>query len=123
MNARHPAQRLGAREEFRLGALRVQLIPHCLPGVGPRVFVTLTESPESWVGNLAPAQLRELADRLKLAACEAEVLARRARPAEAATPDAPPAPRAEPVIRMSSPGPARRDGHQEVSIFLRKQAD
>ena len=57
-----------------LGTTSVTFVPHYLPGVGPRVFVDLSES----ILNLTPEQLRLFADAAKLASCEAEALERRA---------------------------------------------
>ena len=49
-------------------------VPHYLPGVGPRVFVEISEP----LLNLTPELLRLYADAAKIAACEAEALEHRA---------------------------------------------
>ncbi len=56
-----------------LGTATVTFVPHYLPGVGPRVFVDLSEP----LLNLTPEQLRLFADAAKLASCEAEAIEHR----------------------------------------------
>ena len=56
-----------------LGTTPVTFTPHYLLGVGPRVFIDVPEP----VMNLSAEDLRLLGNTVKLAACEAEALARR----------------------------------------------
>jgi hypothetical protein len=69
-----------AETTFTLGTLTVTLVPIPLPeGCGARVVIALAGPFATWVDNLSAAQTRELANHLKIAACEAEALEHRAR--------------------------------------------
>lgn len=61
-----------------IGMARVTFTTHHLPDVGPRVSVRI-EEPNAPVAvyNWSPIQLRELCTHMKIAACEAEAIARR----------------------------------------------
>ena len=67
------------REPVRIGNDMVTFFPHYLPGVGPRVFVILDNPRAHDPRNYSPDDARLFADRLKMAACEAEAIAKRER--------------------------------------------
>jgi hypothetical protein len=67
-----------------LGTASATFVPHYLPGVGPRVFVEVSEP----ILNLTPEDLRLLCNTGKLAACEAEAMAHKAQRKKSCTPRA-----------------------------------
>jgi len=75
-----PAETVCAETTFTLGTLTVTLAPLPMPdGCGARVAIMLAGPFAAWVDNLSATQVRELANHLKIAACEAEALEHRAR--------------------------------------------
>ena len=63
---------------IQIGNLTVTYTMHYLPGVGPRVSMTLHEPPEPpRIYNLSPGDLRTLGMNSTLAAGGAEAIARR----------------------------------------------
>ena len=93
-----------ALQSHRLGQATVTLVPHHIEGIGPRLFLVIEESGVRYPLNLAPAEARELADYLKIAACQAEALERRAH---------------QKAERRAAQPPAVGDD----LVFLKKQAD
>ena len=77
-----PAER--AREPMQLGSCAVQFVPHYLPGVGARVFLIISDREIHKSINLSADDARRIADRLKIAACQAESYERRKRGGRAA---------------------------------------
>lgn len=65
-------------EPIQIGQSAVSFLPHYLPGIGPRVFLIIDEPSLHEALNLTTDDARRIADRLKLAACAAESMARRA---------------------------------------------
>lgn len=57
---------------------RVTIVPHHIATIGPRVYVLISKENGQVMACGTPDQLRHLADRLKLAAGEAEDLSRQA---------------------------------------------
>lgn len=64
-------------EPVRIGARSLTFVPHHIPGIGPRVFLVIDEPDIHEAFNIAASDARLLADRLKIAACEAEAMQRR----------------------------------------------
>lgn len=62
------------REPLTLGSCSVDFVPHHIEGIGPRVFVIISDSPI----NLTADDARRLAEQLKIAACQAEALQKKA---------------------------------------------
>lgn len=62
---------------LRLGNIAITFIPHVLPGPMPRIFVVVDDAPQHAAINLSPDDARRFAERLKIAACQAEGKARR----------------------------------------------
>jgi len=77
------------RDEFRIGNTVFRLVPHYLPGVGPRVFVVVDDAGQTATLNFAPDDLRALANRFKVAACESEAKAHHAEHRQAVAHGAP----------------------------------
>ncbi len=65
-------------EPLHVGHCTLSLLPHHLHTVGPRVFLVVETPSLHEPVNLTPDQARLLADRLKMAACEAETKTKRA---------------------------------------------
>ena len=64
-------------EPMRMGSCVVSFAPHHIDGVGPRVFVVFDDRTVHESLNLSADDARRLADHLKIAACEADSIARR----------------------------------------------
>lgn len=64
---------------LRLGSDTIQFIPHVLPGTGPLVFIIIDQADQHIVLNKSPDDARRFAERLKIAACQADSKARRKR--------------------------------------------
>lgn len=61
-----------------LGTATVTFTTHHVPGIGPRVSVRIEEPrAPAMVFNWSPDQLRAISMHAKIAACEAEAIARR----------------------------------------------
>jgi len=60
-----------------IGARSLTFVPHYVPNIGPRVFLIIDEMDLHEAFNLTIADARLLADRLKIAACEAEAISKR----------------------------------------------
>lgn len=71
-------QAANGHDSIQIGRCTVSFVPHHLPGVGPRVFLILDEPMLHEAIPMSTDDARRLAERLKLAACEAESKARRA---------------------------------------------
>jgi hypothetical protein len=68
----------GIEQALQLDSVRVLFKPHHLDAIGPRVFVVIDE-PHIHTGmNLTADHARRLAERLIIAACQAEALERNA---------------------------------------------
>lgn len=67
-----------ANQPVQLGSVQATLGPHHLAGVGALVFLVLDEPGTHCLFNLTAERARLLADALKIAACQAEAIARRA---------------------------------------------
>lgn len=65
---------------LKLGSLTVGLMPHIMPGVGPRVLFTLDDAGLHYVGNTTPDDVQAFINHLKITMCATEALARRAAP-------------------------------------------
>lgn len=105
-------QETDGREEFMIGNLRVTLLPHNLPLVGPRLFVHLDEPGTSSIINLTPQGARLFAARLQIGACEAEHRAKRQQRLHAIS---------KPAATPAAPAPAANPS--DLTIFERQQAD
>lgn len=66
-------------DSLTIGRCRFSFAPHAIDHIGARVFLTVDEPPLRMSINLSASDARLLADRLKIAACEAEALGRRPR--------------------------------------------
>ncbi len=64
-------------DPVRFGSCTVSFAPHHIDGVGPRVFVVFDDRATHVPLNLSADDARRLADHLKIAACEADSIARR----------------------------------------------
>ncbi len=65
-------------EPLHAGRYTLSLLPHHLPTIGPRVFLVIERTDLHEAVHLTPDQARRLAERLKMAACEAETKTKRA---------------------------------------------
>lgn len=66
-----------AREPMRLGRCMATFLPHSIAGIGARVFLVVDTGVVCESINLSADDARRLADRLKIAACEAEAMQRK----------------------------------------------
>lgn len=64
-------------QALQLGALGLQFRPHHISGIGARVFVIIDEPRMHEALNLSADDARLFADRLKIAACQAEAIGRK----------------------------------------------
>lgn len=76
------ALREKSREWSAVGELQMKLLPHCLAHIGARVMLLIKGTPvftldEHLSHVLTPAQARLIANKLKIAADEAEAMERR----------------------------------------------
>lgn len=63
---------------IQIGTATWTFTTHHVPGIGPRVSMRIEEPPApAAVYNLSPDQLRAISMHAKIAACEAEAIARR----------------------------------------------
>jgi hypothetical protein len=76
-----PERKAGAPalEPHRIGSVQVTLTPHHIENIGPRVIVGLREGFAYYPLNITADEARLLASYLRIAACEAESLERRAK--------------------------------------------
>jgi hypothetical protein len=66
-----------SREPMRLGHCAATFVPHCISGIGARVFMVIDTKGAHEIINLSADDARRIADRLKIAACEAEAIGRK----------------------------------------------
>lgn len=71
-----------SREPMRLGHCSATFVPHSLDHLGARVFLVLDTSAMHEIVNLSADDARRLAERLKIAACEAEAMQKKKRARE-----------------------------------------
>ena len=64
-------------DPMQFGSCTVSFAPHHIDGVGPRVFIVFDDRATPISLNLSADDARLLADHLKIAACEADSIARR----------------------------------------------
>ena len=68
-----------ALRTHRLGTTNFTTCPHCIPNIGPRVFLVFEEHGIKYSLNLTTANARLVATCLTVGACEAEAMERTAR--------------------------------------------
>lgn len=70
-----------AQDTIRVGSLTLTFSPHYIEGIGARMLVTIADAdrPIAKILNLTSDDARTIADHLKLNACKAEALERRAK--------------------------------------------
>ena len=67
-----------SRAPIRLGSCSITFKPHYLAGIGAQVFVISDKPSLHETLNLTADDARRFAERLKIAACQAEAMERRA---------------------------------------------
>jgi hypothetical protein len=66
------------RRSLELGNRSVDFVPHHVEGIGPHLFLIIHDLKPDEPINLTPDSARRFADMLKIAACEAEALEKKA---------------------------------------------
>jgi hypothetical protein len=67
---------LDANEPLQIGSIKLHILPHYINGIDARVFLVVDEAHIAM--NFSADDARRFADRLKIAACQAESIGKQA---------------------------------------------